>query len=83
MSKKNLDVTKIKWSQPMGIKSLSQIFDVHRNTMSKWLRDQIICNQQLSPRRWRVATYEMPYDIPDDDYVLGQTSDKLSKLQYR
>ena len=41
----------------------SKIFDVHRNTMSKWLRDQVICNQQLSPRRWRIATYELPKDF--------------------
>ena len=70
MKKNNVDSTKIKWSQPMGLKGLSQIFDVHRNTMSKWLKDQIICNQQLSPRRWRVASYEMPDsgfdDIPNE-----------------
>lgn len=83
MEKHNLDVTKIKWSQPMGIKSLSQIFDVHRNTMSKWLKDQIICNQQLSPRRWRVATYEMPDEMMNNDYDINQVAEKLSKLQYR
>jgi hypothetical protein len=55
-----VDFTKIEWSQPMGLKELSQIFDIHRNTMSKWLKDQVICNQQLSPRRWRVATFELP-----------------------
>ena len=54
------NVSKLKWSQPMGLKGLSQIFDVHRNTMSKWLKDQVIRNQQLSPRRWRIASYEMP-----------------------
>lgn len=54
------NVSKLKWSQPMGLKGLSQIFDVHRNTMSKWLKDQVIHNQQLSPRRWRIASYEMP-----------------------
>jgi len=57
-----VDVTKIEWSQPMGLKGLSKIFDIHRNTMSKWLKDQVICNQQLSPRRWRIATYELPKD---------------------
>ena len=66
MKKNNVDITKTKWSQPMGLKGLSQIFDVHRNTMSKWLRDQIICNRQLSPRRWRVASYEMPDSMLDD-----------------
>lgn len=66
MRKNNVDSSKIKWSQPMGLKGLSQIFDVHRNTMSKWLKDQIICNQQLSPRRWRVASYEMPDSEFDD-----------------
>lgn len=62
------NVTKLRWSQPMGLKGLSQIFDVHRNTMSKWLKDQIICNQQLSPRRWRVASYEMPDSLMNDDF---------------
>jgi hypothetical protein len=57
------NVTNIKWSQPMSVKGLSQIFDVHRNTMSKWLKDQVICNQQLSARRWRVATFEIPADM--------------------
>lgn len=57
-----VDVTKVEWSQPMGLKELSQIFDIHRNTMSKWLKDQVICNQQLSPRRWRIATFELPKD---------------------
>lgn len=83
MGKNSLDITKIKWSQPMGIKSLSQIFDVHRNTMSKWLKDQIICNQQLSPRRWRVATYEMPEDTSSNYYDLNQAIEKLSTSQYR
>lgn len=63
----NIDITKVKWSQPMGIKSLSQIFDVHRNTMSKWLKNQIVCNRQISPRRWEVATYELPYDLVSED----------------
>jgi hypothetical protein len=56
-------VNNVKWSQPMSVKGLSQIFDVHRNTMSKWLKDQVICNQQLSARRWRVATFEIPADL--------------------
>jgi hypothetical protein len=50
----------VQWSRPMDVKTLSQIFDVHRNTMSKWLKKQIIQNQQLSPRRWRIATFELP-----------------------
>ena len=57
------DINHVKWSQPMSVKGLSQIFDVHRNTMSKWLKDQVICNQQLSARRWRVATFEIPADL--------------------
>ena len=62
----NIDVTKIKWSRPMGLKQLSQIFEVHRNTMAKWLKDQVICNRQLSPRRWEVAVFELPYDLEED-----------------
>ena len=61
-----IDATQVRWSHPMGLKTLSQIFDVHRNTMSKWLKDQVICNQQLSPRRWRVATFELPIKYEED-----------------
>jgi len=64
--KNNIDATKTQWSRPMGIKELSQIFDVHRNTMSEWLKNQIICNRQLSPRRWEVAMYELPQDFVRD-----------------
>lgn len=62
MKRKKIDVTKVKWSHPMGLKELSQIFEVHRNTMSIWLKDQIICNRQLSPRRWEIAVFELPCD---------------------
>lgn len=51
--------TKIEWSRPMTIEELSKIFNVHRNTMSKWLRDGVICSRQLSPRRWQVAKDEI------------------------
>lgn len=61
-----IDTKQVKWSHPMGLKTLSQIFDVHRNTMSKWLKDQVICNQQLSPRRWRVAIFELPIKYEED-----------------
>ena len=55
-----INVTKTKWSHPMCIEELSKIFNVHRNTMSKWLKERIICNRQLSPRRWEVAVFELP-----------------------
>ena len=59
----------MQWSRPMGLKTMSQIFDVHRNTMSKWLRKQVICNEQLSPRRWRIAAFELPNEIEDEKTV--------------
>jgi len=62
------DNNNVKWSQPMTVKGLSKIFDVHRNTMSKWLKDQVICNQQLSVRRWRVATFEIPADFVPTEF---------------
>jgi len=65
---RSYDVNKVRWSQPMSVKGLSQIFDVHRNTMSKWLKDQVICNQQLSSRRWRVATFEIPADLVPSNF---------------
>ena len=69
--KSNIDVTKVEWSHPMGLKSLSQIFDVHRNTMSKWLKNQTVCNRQLSPRRWEVAVFELPYDLTIDNIEMN------------
>ena len=66
----NLDITKVRWSHPMGLKRLSQIFDVHRNTMSKWLKSQTICNRQISPRRWEVAMFELPYNLNEDNLEL-------------
>lgn len=72
VSKSNkIDNTVIKWSRPMSIEELSKIFNVHRNTMSKWLRDQVICNRQLSPRRWQVAKYE---------FFNGLTEKKVSDI---
>ena len=67
MKKNNkIDVAKVEWSHPMGLKELSQVFDVHRGTMAKWLKDQVILNRQLSPRRWEVALTELPYNIEED-----------------
>ena len=55
-----VSITKTKWSRPMCIEELSKIFNIHRNTMSKWLKEQVICNRQLSPRRWQIPKYELP-----------------------
>ena len=63
MKSEKSNFTEIKWTQPMTIKELSQIFDVHRNTLSKWLKDQVITNRQLSPRRWEIAEFELPKDF--------------------
>lgn len=61
-TKQSIKTEEFQWSRPMDLKTLTQVFDVHRNTMSKWLREQVICNQQLSPRRWRIASFEFPYE---------------------
>ena len=67
MKKNNkIDVTKLEWSHPMGLKELSQIFEVHRSTMAKWLKDQVILNRRLSPHRWEIAIFELPYKIEED-----------------
>ena len=71
----DIDITKVKWSHPMGLKELSQIFEIHRNTMSKWLKNQVIRNRQLSPRRWEVAMYELPYDLNEDNHTLVSQKD--------
>ena len=63
MKSEKVSLGEIRWTQPMTIKELAQIFDVHRNTLSKWLKDQVITNQQLSPRRWKIAEFELPKDF--------------------
>lgn len=72
----NNDISKIQWSHPMGLKELSQIFDIHRNTMSKWLKDQTICNRHLSPRKWEIAVFELPYDLTSDDLEMNSQASK-------
>lgn len=73
-NKRSVKVTKVKWSRPMGLKELSQIFDVHTSTMSKWLKDQVICNRQLSPRRWEVDISELPHSINNHHHGLNSTN---------
>ena len=69
--KDNADISKVQWSHPMGLKELSQIFEVHRNTMSKWLKNQNVCNRKLSPRKWEVAVFELPYDLTSDNQEMS------------
>ena len=63
----NSETSKGQWTHPMSLKELSQIFDIHRNTMSKWLKNQTVRNRQLSPRKWEVAVFELPYDLTSDN----------------
>jgi len=56
-------VEQLRWSQPMKLSDWAAIFHVHRNTMRKWLDNQIIKNQQISPRMWRVAIEELPSEL--------------------
>ena len=65
--KNHTDISKVQWTHPMGLKEMSQIFEIHRNTMSKWLKNQTVCNRQLSPRKWEVAVFELPYDLTSDN----------------
>ena len=65
------DISQVQWSHPMGLKELSQIFEVHRNTMSKWLKNQTVRNRQLSPRKWEVAVFELPYDLTSDNLEMS------------
>ena len=77
--KNNTDVSNTQQSHPMSLKELSQIFDVHRNTMSKWLQNQIVCNRHLSPRKWEVAVFELPYDLTSDN---PEMSSQVTKAGY-
>lgn len=57
------DVNLIKWTRPLSLKQWCVIFGVHRSTMAAWFKKQVICNEQLSPRRWRVCYGELPAEI--------------------
>lgn len=52
----------VEWTQPDGIKQWARVFGLSDKTMKKWLDNQVIRNQQLSPRRYRIATHELPGD---------------------
>ena len=54
------NITQIHWSRAISIEELSKIFNVHRNTMSKWLREQVIRNRKLTARKWQVSIDEFP-----------------------
>lgn len=69
MKDERVDLSVVKWSRPMTIKELSQIFDVHRNTLSKWLKEQVITNRKLSSRRWEIAEFEFPKDFQDENIL--------------
>ena len=62
---KDTNTTKIIWSRAMSVEELSKIYNVHRNTMSKWLKNQVISNRQLSPRKWQVAKHLLPNGIEE------------------
>ena len=65
LNRNNNNITKINWSRAMSIRELSVIFNVHRNTMSKWLKDQVIRNRKLSERKWQIAKDEFPNDLEE------------------
>ena len=50
----------VKWSKLRSIQEWARIYGIHRDTMRKLLKNNVICNQQLTPRLWRIATYELP-----------------------
>jgi hypothetical protein len=50
----------VEWSAPESPTEWARIFGVHYNTMIQWLKEQLICNEQVSPRRYRIAKDELP-----------------------
>lgn len=48
------------WSEPGGPLHWATVFGVSYKTMKRWLDDQTIRNQKLSPRRYRVSKDELP-----------------------
>jgi hypothetical protein len=55
-----LAAQKVEWTEPEGPLQWAQIFRVSYKTMKNWLDKQVILNQQLSPRRYRIARKELP-----------------------
>lgn len=51
---------KVEWSEPDSPLQWAQVFGLSYKTMKTWLDNQVIRNQQLSPRRYRIAKDELP-----------------------
>jgi len=66
----------VSWSKPQGLKEWSKVFGVSENTMRNWLRDQNIQNQQLSPRRWKVAIGDLPHGFEKNPEFVDPTGDR-------
>jgi len=64
----------IEWSRPMNCKKLATIFNVHRNTMAKWLKSQNIRNKKVSNQHWCVDINELPADMVKK--VRAESSDR-------
>jgi hypothetical protein len=50
------------WSEAKSPTEWAKVFEVHYNTMIDWLKKQRIKNRRVSPRRYRVATFELPLE---------------------
>ena len=62
-SEKIAIIKQLKWSGPESLKKWAEAYKVHPNTMHRWLKDDVLINQQVSPRRWRIAIEDLPGDL--------------------
>ena len=56
-------IKQLKWSGPLGLNKWAEMYDVHPNTMRGWLKNDVLINEQISPRRWRIAIEDLPGDL--------------------
>jgi hypothetical protein len=62
-SEREAIIAQLKWSQPLGLTKWAKIYGVHPNTMRAWLKDQVVRNERMSPRFWRIAIEDLPADL--------------------
>ena len=56
-------IKQLKWSAPLKVCQLADMYGVHTNTMHKWPNNDVLKSQQVSPRRWRIAIEDVPGEL--------------------
>lgn len=51
---------KLAWTEPSTVGVWAKVFKVHRNTMSKFLKEQRVRNKRLARSRYQIALDDLP-----------------------